>query len=163
MAVLLQKFPVPTVFPTVAYPQPWYCQEIGIHFYVLPQNLSQFSWYYYGNTTVTAITSLFSFNMYFGLTWSLVTLSSWVLLLMTKQTATKKNPFTARKQIGLECLERWDRYEYNRQVMLFAAQTQCIRMAVAVATWLCGCLCIYHSDVLCPNDWVDHHATFMRL
>jgi len=26
---------------------------------------------------------------------------------------------------------------------------------------LCSCLCVCH--VLCPNDWVDHHATFTRL
>jgi len=23
-----------------------------------------------------------------------------------------------------------------------------------------GCLCVCHVDVLCPNGWVDHHATF---
>jgi len=25
------------------------------------------------------------------------------------------------------------------------------------------CVSVCHVDVLCPNDWVDHHATFTRL
>jgi len=26
-----------------------------------------------------------------------------------------------------------------------------------------GCLCVWHVDVLCPSNWVDHHATIIKL
>jgi len=29
--------------------------------------------------------------------------------------------------------------------------------------WRRGCLWVYHVDVLCLNDCIDHHATFTRL
>jgi len=36
-------------------------------------------------------------------------------------------------------------------------------VAVCVAEWLCGCLCVCHVDVLSQTYWVGRHATFTRL
>jgi len=47
-------------------------------------------------------------------------------------------------------------------VMFSALTTQSSRAAVAAATCLYGCLCVCRIDVLCPNDWVNHHVTFTR-
>jgi len=34
----------------------------------------------------------------------------------------------------------------------FCQLTQCVGAATAMATWLCGCRCVCHVDVLRPND-----------
>jgi len=40
--------------------------------------------------------------------------------------------------------------------------TQCLRAAFAMVMLLVS-LYIYYIDVLCPDDRVNHHATFTRL
>jgi len=42
---------------------------------------------------------------------------------------------------------------------VFCRPTQCVKAVIVMTTWLCGCLCVCHVAVLCPNHGVDHHAT----
>jgi len=47
----------------------------------------------------------------------------------------------------------------------FCRLTQCVGAPFAMATWpsvclSCSLLCVYHVDVVCPNDPSDHHATW---
>jgi len=51
----------------------------------------------------------------------------------------------------------WPQESYSRQTFVATRRSVCHLL------WRRGCLCVCHVDVLCPNDWVDHHATLTNL
>jgi len=55
---------------------------------------------------------------------------------------------------------RQNHVAYVSFLCVHCRQAQCLGRLLL---WQCGCLCVCHVDVLCPNGWVDHHATFTRL
>jgi len=47
----------------------------------------------------------------------------------------------------------------NKATSVFVTRRQCVGAAFAMAMRLC----VFHVDILCPDDRVDHHATCTRL
>jgi len=47
--------------------------------------------------------------------------------------------------------------DYRRPVHIFCGPTQCVGTATAMATWLCGCHCVCHVNVL-PPKWLSRSS-----
>jgi len=60
----------------------------------------------------------------------------------------------------IRCLQQ---YHLLLEVFMTPERTALGLLLLSLRGCLCGSLCVCHVDVLCPNDWVNHHATFTRL
>jgi len=79
------------------------------------------------------------------------------LLQMTSTDPQHTSAYSRVSLPPLQCLTHWCTGSGSLfvNVSVFANRTQLRRG--------CLCVCVCRIDVLCPNDWVDNHATSTRL
>jgi len=76
----------------------------------------------------------------------------------------------SKEQIERQVLNIWDKIYKTWFAKVSSLEYWFLSLDAATVHWrgicygdVAVCVCVCHVDVLCPNDRVDHHATFTRL